>query len=98
MTRWRDSLRDGAIAPPEPHSEALEPTRCVRNLVALSALPAIWKDYEPARIAESAACALVSMLDADFVYIALPVECDEHKGDVVKTAVPVEAAQRLRLP
>jgi hypothetical protein len=51
--------------------------RCIRGLVALSTLPATWKSYDPRRIAESVAAALVSILDADFVYVALPHGADE---------------------
>ena len=59
-----------------PSVEALndprELRRCVRDLVALSTLPAIWKNYDPQQIADSVAAALVSMLNADFVHVALP--------------------------
>jgi PAS domain S-box-containing protein len=44
----------------------------VRDLIALSTLPAIWRDYEPQQIADSVAAALLSMLGADFVYVTLP--------------------------
>jgi PAS domain S-box-containing protein len=46
--------------------------RCIRDLVALSTLPAIWTSYNPQQIADSIAAALLSMLAADFVYITLP--------------------------
>ncbi|HEY1863096.1 MAG TPA: ATP-binding protein [Roseiarcus sp.] len=67
----------------------------MRDLAALSALPAMWKGFEPCRIAESAASTLVSMLDAEFVYVGLRGESDDNEIDVVKTAEPVEAT-RLR--
>jgi PAS domain S-box-containing protein len=51
--------------------------RCLRDLVALSTLPAIWKDFDPKQIGESVAGALVSMLGADFVHIAFPGLDDE---------------------
>ena len=51
--------------------------RCIRDLVALSTLPAIWKNYDPQQIADSVAAALVSMLSADFVHVALPGRRDE---------------------
>src|SRR4030088_986580 len=63
---WVDALEDVASL-----------RRCVRDLVALSTLPAIWKDYDPRQIADSVAGALVSMLDADFIYIAWPSKRDE---------------------
>ena len=53
----------------------------------------MWKGYEPGRIAESAASALVSMLDAEFIYVGLPGERDDNRIDVVKTAVAIEGAR-----
>jgi PAS domain S-box-containing protein len=46
--------------------------RCIRDLVALSTLPAAWRNYDMRQIGESIVAALVSMLDADFVFIVLP--------------------------
>src|ERR1700730_14401689 len=51
-------------------SDPAELRRCIRDLLALSALPAILKTYDPHQIADSVAAALVSMLDAEFVYIS----------------------------
>jgi PAS domain S-box-containing protein len=95
MNQWRERPQNYRMPAPEPHSEALELRRCVRDLVALSALPAMWKGYERGRIAESAASALVSMLDAEFVYVGLSSERDDNEVDVVKMAAPIEAT-RLR--
>ena len=91
MNQRRESPQKYSMLAPEPRLEALELRGCVRDLAALSALPAMWKGYEPGRIAESAASALVSMLDAEFVYVGLPGEGDDNEIDVVKTAEPVEA-------
>ena len=91
MNQWRESPQNKRMTAPDPHSEALELRRCIRDLVALSALPAMWKGYEPGRIAESAASALVSMLGAEFVYVGLSSERDDDGVDVVKMASPVEA-------
>ncbi|MEA2989308.1 MAG: two-component system, LuxR family, sensor kinase FixL [Alphaproteobacteria bacterium] len=66
--------------------------RCIRDLVALSTLPAIWTGYGPQQIADSVAAALVSMLDADFIYVALPEEGGRslieviHPGDATSPA------------
>jgi C4-dicarboxylate-specific signal transduction histidine kinase len=95
MNQWRESPQNCTMPALEPHSESLELRRCIRDLVALSALPAMWKGYEPGRIAESAASALVSMLGAEFVYVGLSSERDDNEVDVVKTVAPVEAT-RLR--
>ncbi len=53
-------------------SETEELRRCIRDLVALSSLPAIWQDFDPFRIADSVAAALVTMIGADFVYVLVP--------------------------
>jgi PAS domain S-box-containing protein len=42
----------------------------LRDVVALSTLPAIWTGAEPLRIAESLAASLFTMLPAEFVYVA----------------------------
>jgi PAS domain S-box-containing protein len=78
--------------------------RCVRDLVALSTLPAIWKDYDPRQIADSVAAALVSMLDADFIYIAWPGKPDEaiievtHVGKKIAPASGGAIQAALRKP
>ena len=56
--------------------------RYIRDLVALSTLPAIWKNYDPHQIADSVTAALLSMLGADFVHIALPGTFDEPRIEV----------------
>src|ERR1700735_877475 len=92
MSEWRKGINHAATAPPEPHSEILELRRLVRDLIALSALPAMWKDYEPSRIADSAASALASIIGANFVYVGLPGE--RPPVDIVMTPAPVDAARR----
>ncbi|RJF78717.1 sensor histidine kinase [Rhodopseudomonas palustris] len=76
---WVDELS-------EPH----ELRRCIRDLVALSTLPAIWKDYNSRQIADSAAAALLSMLNAEVIYVSVPGLRDEPAADVMRTrgAVP----------
>ena len=59
--------------------------RYIRDLVALSTLPAIWKNYDPHQIADSVTAALLSMLGADFVHIALPGTFDEPRIEVTRT-------------
>jgi PAS domain S-box-containing protein len=64
----------------------LDPTelrRCIRDLLALSTLPAILKTFDPRGIADSVAEALSSMLDSDFVYILLP---GKHEDPVIEIA------------
>jgi PAS domain S-box-containing protein len=64
-------------------SDPQELRRCIRDLVALSTLPAIWTGYGPQQIADSVAAALVSMLNADFVNVSLPEERDRSRIDVI---------------
>src|SRR5437867_582164 len=45
--------------------------RCVRDLVALSALPALWAGRDPPHIAQSLADALLSVLRPELVYVGL---------------------------
>src|ERR1700675_4496592 len=61
----------------EPPANPNELRRCIRDLVALSALPAGWQNYDMRQIGGSIVAALVSMLDADFVFVALPEQGDQ---------------------
>ena len=56
--------------------------RFIRDLVALSTLPAAWRNYDMRQIGDSIVAALISMLAADFVFIALP-----RRGDQVTELV-----------
>jgi PAS domain S-box-containing protein len=79
--------------------------RCIRDLVALSTLPAIWTGYGPQQIGDSVAAALVSMLDADFVYAFFPGERGQSlievihpgKGITVSSLGAIRAALRRGL-
>jgi PAS domain S-box-containing protein len=65
-------------------SEPQELRRCIRDLVALSTLPAIWKDYDSRQIADSVAAALLSMLNAEVIYVTVPGLRDEPVADVMR--------------
>src|SRR4029079_243724 len=75
---------------PMPWVEALsdpqELRRCIRDLIALSALPAIWHDYDPDQIADSIVTALVSILDADFTYTRLQGLPNQPPLEVLRTS------------
>jgi PAS domain S-box-containing protein len=79
---------------------------CIRGLIALSTMPAIWKSYQPQQIADSIAAALLSMLGAEFVYVALPgaghypsVEITRATGRMTASSVSaVEAILRSAPP
>jgi len=55
-------------AVPEHGQEASD--NSLRDVVALSTLPAIWTGADPLRIAESLAASLFTMLDPEFVYVS----------------------------
>ena len=71
--------------------EPQELRHCIRDLVALSTLPAIWKDYNLRQIADSVAAALISMLSADVIFVAAPGLGDEAAVEVLRTGQAVSA-------
>ncbi len=72
---------------PAPTSESREAIadRSVRDVVALSMLPAIWLGAEPLRIVESLAASLFTVLEADFVYVALHGDAEHGEIAVAQT-------------
>jgi hypothetical protein len=44
--------------------------RCIRDLVALSTLPAAWQDHDMRQIGESILAALISMLERFYFHCA----------------------------
>jgi two-component system, LuxR family, sensor kinase FixL len=81
-----------AIADPQ------ELRRCLRDLVALSTLPAIWRIYDSDRIAESAADAMLSILNCEYVLLSVPDQSIEvtkvARGVDPDAAIAVAAALR----
>jgi PAS domain S-box-containing protein len=65
--------------------------RCIRDLVALSTMPAIWRNNEPQQMADSVSAALLAMLDADFVYLALPAWAEGSPIEVIRTGRSIAA-------
>jgi hypothetical protein len=55
----------------ESRASSNELQRCIRDLVALSTLPAAWQSYDIRQIGSSIVSALISILDADLVFISL---------------------------
>ncbi|MBR0749048.1 PAS domain S-box protein [Bradyrhizobium japonicum] len=72
-------------------SEPQELRRCIRDLVALSTLPALWKDYDARQIADSVAAALLSMLNADIICVSMPGLRDGAAAGVVRTSQAVSS-------
>src|SRR5437588_12047360 len=58
----------------------------VRDLVALSALPAVWAGYRPLQVAEGLADVLRSTLRLDLVYLRLPGQAEGQGIEVARTA------------
>jgi signal transduction histidine kinase len=59
--------------------------RCIRDIVALSTLPAVWMRYDTGRIAESLAEVLMDMLRLDFTYLWVKRQAPD---DVLEVARP----------
>src|SRR4051794_39421632 len=60
--------------------------RTMRDLVALSALPAVWVGYQPRQVAEGLADALLSTLRLELVYLRLPGQTNVQEIEVARTA------------
>ena len=60
--------------------------RTMRDLVALSALPAVWAHYQPPQVAQGLADVLLSTLRLDLVYIRLPGQTEGQEIEVARTA------------
>jgi two-component system, sensor histidine kinase and response regulator len=68
--------------------------RGLRDLAALSALPVVWTESDPRRIAESLADALLHMLHLELVYILVRDRAYEIPVEVAHTALgPAPTAQ-----
>src|SRR5258708_19582031 len=59
--------------------------RTIRDLVAFSALPAIWVGYQPRQVAESLADLLLNTLRLEFVYLRLRGPADGQEIEVART-------------
>ena len=59
--------------------------RTIRDLVALSTLPAIWVNYQPLQVAQSLAEVLQSTLGLDLVYLRLRGQADGGAIEVART-------------
>jgi PAS domain S-box-containing protein len=60
--------------------------RAMRDLVALTALPAVWAGYRPPQVAEGLADALLATLRLDLVYLRLPGQAEGQEIEVARTA------------
>jgi two-component system sensor histidine kinase/response regulator len=71
----------------EPVSDEIRTLRrTMRDLVALSALPAVWAGYRPHQVAEGLADVLLETLRLDLVYLRLPERAEGQEIEVARTA------------
>jgi PAS domain S-box-containing protein len=80
----------------EPLARSHELRRCIRDLVALSTLPAGWQNYDMRQIGSSIVAALISMLDADFVFIALPGQGNQPITELARSNLTPESLNYVR--
>jgi hypothetical protein len=80
----------------EPPANSDELRRCIRDLVALSALPAGWQNYDMRQIGGSIVAALISILDADFVFIALPGDGNQLISELARNKLTPESLKHVR--
>jgi PAS domain S-box-containing protein len=82
----------------EPPADSDQLRRCMRDLIALSTLPAAWQNYDTRQIGDSVVAALISMLDADFVFIALPGQGNQLVVELVRKTPKLNPAvlERVR--
>ena len=80
----------------EPLASSNELRRCIRDLVALSTLPAGWQNHDMRQIGSSIVAALISMLDADFVFIALPGHGNQVIGELARSNLTPESLNHVR--
>ena len=78
-------MEQARSAAPNPERQDATADRTVRDVVALSMLPAIWLGAEPVRIVESLAASLFTVLEADFVYVALHGDAEHGEISVAQT-------------
>jgi PAS domain S-box-containing protein len=80
----------------EPPANPSELRRCIGDLVALSALPAGWQNYDMRQIGGSIVAALISMLDTDFVFIVLPGEGNQLISELARNKLTPESLKHVR--
>ncbi|MGQ0748990.1 MAG: PAS domain S-box protein [Betaproteobacteria bacterium] len=72
MQEGAHRLPAGTLSMPAPDNNGEEGTkRCLEDVIALSMLHGVWTGAEPLRIAESLAASLCTMLEPEFVYVAI---------------------------
>src|SRR5438093_7073609 len=68
----------------------------MRDLVALSALPAVWAGYQPRQVAEGLADVLLKTRRLDLVYLRLRGQTAGQEIEVFRTAGPPTTTEQVR--
>src|SRR2546421_4695209 len=68
----------------------------MRDLVALSALPAVWAGYQPRQVAEGLADVLLKMLHLDLVYLRLRGQTAGQEIEIFCTSGPPTTTEQVR--
>jgi PAS domain S-box-containing protein len=76
--------------------DARDLRRCVRDLVALSTLPAVWANADSSSIARGLAEVLLRILAADFIYVRLARRDGTPPLEALRTRERAEPAVRAR--
>ena len=79
-----------------PADEIQSLRRCVRDLVAFTALPAVWTGREPLGITESLADILLRTLSLDLVYVYVQGSPNEVALEAARAAGQPDVASRAR--
>src|ERR1700754_2417778 len=78
-------------------SDLDELRRCIRDLVTLATLPAVWRNYNPEQIAANVASALLSLLNAEFVHVSLPDSRDDPIVEVTRIGGKLPAGSAVKI-
>ncbi len=81
---------------PPTSDDPQELRRCLRDLVAVSTLPAVWENADPSSIGRSLAEVLLRILSADFVYVRLRGWGSGPPLEAVRTRQRAESEGRAR--
>src|SRR5437016_11880391 len=68
------------------HSEERGLRRCLRDLIAFTYLPRVWKDKTPREIADDLAAVLESALGSEFVLVRITGPLAEEPIDAARAA------------
>ena len=70
------------------HSDERGLRRCLRDLIAFTSLPLVWKDKTPREIADDLAAVLESTLGSEFVLVRITGPFAEEPIDAARAARP----------